>query len=129
MTALRLTLVLLLVFFVSFSSLKGQTQADATTGLNGLAGMPLAIDIGSRPVSRDAPASGMATFADAKGYMIGGGNINDNTQKLAFASEYINNVRASSLSPSSNDELMRALGIAMASSVLWNVDYFKESDE
>lgn len=88
MTALRLTLVLLLVFFVSFSSLKGQTQADATTGLNGLAGMPLAIDIGSRPVSRDAPASGMATFADAKGYMIGGGNINDNTQKLA--SEYIN---------------------------------------
>ena len=90
MTALRLTLVLLLVFFVSFSSLKGQTQADATTGLNGLAGMPLAIDIGSRPVSRDAPASGMATFADAKGYMIGGGNINDNTQKLAFASEYIN---------------------------------------
>lgn len=129
MTALRLTLVLLLAFFASFSSLKGQIQADATTGLNGLAGMPLAIDIGSRPVSRDAPASGMATFADAKGYMIGGGNINDNTQKLAFASEYINNVRASSLSPSSNDELMKGLGIAMASSVLWNVDYFKESDE
>ena len=79
MTALRLTLVLLLAFFVSFSSLKGQNQADATTGLNGLAGMPLAIDIGSRPVSRDATASRMATFADAKGYMIGGGNINDNT--------------------------------------------------
>lgn len=127
MTALRLTLVLLLAFFASFSSLKGQTQADATTGLNGLAGMPLAIDIGSRPVSRDATASRMATFADAKGYMIGGGNINDKTQKLAF--EYINNVRASSLSPSSNDELMKGLGIAMASSVLWNVDYFTESDE
>lgn len=127
MTALRLTLVLLLAFFASFSSLKGQTQADATTGLNGLAGMPMAIDIGSRPVSRDAPASGMATFADAKGYMIGGGNFKDNTQKLVF--EYINNVRASSLSPSFNDELMKDLGIAMASSVLWNVDYFKESDE
>ena len=53
MTALRLTLVLLLAFFASFSSLKGQIQADATTGLNGLAGMPLAIDIGSRPVSRE----------------------------------------------------------------------------
>lgn len=127
MTALRLTHVLLLAFFASFSSLKGQTQADATTGLNGLAGMPLAIDIGSRPVSRDATASRMATFADAKGYMIGGGNINDNTQMLAF--EYINKVRASSLSPSFNDELMKGLGIAMASSVLWNVDYFKESVE
>ena len=127
MTALRLTHVLLLAFFASFSSLKGQTQADATTGLNGLAGMPLAIDIGSRPVSRDATASRMATFADAKGCMIGGGNINDKTQKLAF--EYINNVLASSLSPSFNDELMKGLGIAMASSVLWNVDYFKESDE
>lgn len=127
MTALRLTLVLLLAFFASFSSLKGQTQADATTGLNGLAGMPMAIDIGSRPVSRDAPASGMATFADEKGYMIGGGNFKDNTQKLAF--EYINIVRASSLSPSSNDELMKGLGIAMASSVLWNVDYFKDSNQ
>ena len=31
--------------------------------------------------------------------------------------------------PSSIDELMRALGIAMASSVLWNVDYFKESNQ
>ncbi len=62
MTALRLTLVLLLAFFASFSSLKGQTQADATTGLNGLAGMPMAIDIGSRPVSRDAPDSGMAAY-------------------------------------------------------------------
>lgn len=82
MTALRLTLVLLLAFFASFSSLKGQTQADATTGLNGLAGMPMAIDIGSRPVSRDAPASGMATFADAKGYMIGGGNINGISKRL-----------------------------------------------
>lgn len=80
MTALRLTHVLLLAFFASFSSLKGQTQADATTGLNGLAGMPLAIDIGSRPVSRDATSSRMATFADAKVYMIDGGNINDNTQ-------------------------------------------------
>ena len=55
--------------------------------------------------------------------------VNALALQLAFASEYINNVRASSLSPSSNDELMKALGIAMASSVLWNVDYFKESDE
>lgn len=45
MTALRLTLVLLLAFFASFSSLKGQTQADATTGLNGLAGMPLQLTL------------------------------------------------------------------------------------
>ncbi|MGN0216061.1 MAG: hypothetical protein ACI4BG_05935 [Prevotella sp.] len=62
-------------------------------------------------------------------FLIALSNINDNTQKLAFASEYINNLRASGLSPSSNDELMKGLGIAMASSVLWNVDYFKESDE
>lgn len=45
MTALRLTHVLLLAFFASFSSLKGQTQADATTGLNGLAGMPLQLTL------------------------------------------------------------------------------------
>lgn len=57
-------------------------------------------------------------------FLMGIVNIKDDSKKKAFASEYLNNIDISNLMPQSKNELKFALNIAMASSVLWNIDYF-----